>query len=792
MSELLQDVDNILDSLNGLAPNLQDPAPQDIYERDLSPSKGKPTRDIELAARMFPASSAPWLVYRIGNANWRRRRYLESLRGNNFKFPSRIHQRSKRYNASTTDVQPQRSLSMSPPPLSKPEHFELARDTSAVSLSHITVPSSAASKNGKSSAEQTIFSRSASTQGFTVSTRTEAMSEVDPESKIELFTTSLIVPPPPIPLQDGNRFPCPYCRLEITVGDAMRTDQDWRRHVFADLEPYLCTFKDCLRASKTFGMKYDWIRHELDSHRIQKFWRCPSCQHEFLDRADFQIHLTEKHEDIVSENQFEILSTLSERSSEQTSAIGDCLLCRVEFDDRKALEDHVATHLEQFALTSINFVNTADDFDDDSCSETFDDNASETRVKLETLNTFVEEQLKNLFPSLQNPPDDDMERSNLDFVEDSDNEKQHDEGDQSQDYKHENAWESKVASFLRKQPAAQIAQEGLGSITQSRPSSARVAVPKNSTVKSNVSVVRTNQPPRNDEFEGRVHVLNRIKNEFAAPGSICILSGAGGIGKTATAVEYTYQDEFPFIFWVQAETLFGCADSYCFIATQLRLGEGEMQDQDTLILITRRFLQSTKERWLLIFDNADNWSDIKPYIPTDLENTSGSVLLTTRRIDFGKEITGAYLQIELSVLTLEESKRLLLHSIQASQGNEDLTKHPEYELAGQISNLAERFPLAISHIAGYVKVSQCSLAEFLELWEERRSSAGGAINEETSQTEKTLETVWNIGLRELSSDGLSLLHILAFLDSDSIQQDLLIGKHRLSSLDFLNSAESVR
>lgn len=782
--ELLQDVQDILDILYALVPNLQDPAPQDIYERDISPSKAKRTRETELAARMFPLS-APWLICRLGNANWRRRRYLESLQEKNTTIPSRVHQRPRRDEASSVVVRPQQNIAMSPPSLPSPGQIP--------ALNPLTVPNSMSSETEKSSAGETIFSGPFSRRGYTVSTRrTEAQSEAELENRVEWTNTCFIIPPPPIPLKELNRFTCPYCGMEITVRDDLKTEEDWCRHVFADLEPYLCTFEDCVRANKTFGMKHDWIRHELDSHRIRQVWHCHSCQEDYTDKENFESHLAEQHKDLFGEMEGNLISTVSERSSEQTSTIENCVLCKVEIRDRRALEDHVANHLEQYALTSINFLNTADDFDADSSSEIFDDNASETRVRLENLNAFVEEQLEYMFPGLRKPPDDDIEGSNLDFVEDSDDDKPHRRGNNSLDSINKDAWRSKVANFLENQPTAQTPQRGFSSFNQSQPVTGNVTAPKDSTTRSTRSVVRTNPPPRNDEFEGRTSILKQIRTGLAKPGNICILSGAGGIGKTATAIEYTYRNEFPFIFWVQAETSFGCADSYTLIAKQLRLGEGEMQDQDTLILITRRFLETTQERWLLVFDNVDDWGNIKTYIPTDLENTQGSVLLTTRKIDFGRQIPTAYFQIELGVLTIEESKRLLLHSIQASQRNEDLTMHPEYELAGKISSLAEHFPLAISHIAGYVKVSHCTLADFLELWHERRQSSGGAMDKDKSQTEKTLETVWNIGLRELTVDGLSLLHILAFLDSDSIQQDLLIGKHQLPSLEFLNSAESVR
>ena len=52
--------------------------------------------------------------------------------------------------------------------------------------------------------------------------------------------------------------------------------------------------------------------------------------------------------------------------------------------------------------------------------------------------------------------------------------------------------------------------------------------------------------------------------------------------------------------------------------------------------------------------------------------------------------------------------------------------------------------------------------------------------------------MWNIGLREVTIDARELLNILAFLDSDTIQKDLLVGEHEEPSLDLLHSSEAFR
>ena len=46
----------------------------------------------------------------------------------------------------------------------------------------------------------------------------------------------------------------------------------------------------------------------------------------------------------------------------------------------------------------------------------------------------------------------------------------------------------------------------------------------------------------------------------------------------------------------------------------------------------------------------------------------------------------------------------------------DPKKDPERDLAQQISGLVGGLPVAISHVAGYVAYSECSLSELLEIF----------------------------------------------------------------------------
>ncbi|KAM6536466.1 hypothetical protein FALCPG4_002470 [Fusarium falciforme] len=64
---------------------------------------------------------------------------------------------------------------------------------------------------------------------------------------------------------------CPYCRTT----QALDTQPEWRqvKHVLADLQLYVCTFKDC--TSGLFTTQKEWLTHEMTAHLQQ--WICTHC-----------------------------------------------------------------------------------------------------------------------------------------------------------------------------------------------------------------------------------------------------------------------------------------------------------------------------------------------------------------------------------------------------------------------------------------------------------------------------------------------------------------------------------
>jgi tetratricopeptide (TPR) repeat protein len=454
------------------------------------------------------------------------------------------------------------------------------------------------------------------------------------------------------------------------------------------------------------------------------------------------------------------------------------------------LKDHVANHLEQLALTSVNGDESSEEDDQEILgSQRWDDTMSEGRTKLEILNDFVEEQLGYIIPEKRGPADKGLNEDNLDFLNDSDEEGSGDEGRPGL-----SSW--KLANYL-----------GSNAGLQSGSRNSRLRVPgassdlqephRSESNNGSLAVIRTGTHPRDDNFVGRDADLANLYKILSVPGRLCVLSGTGGIGKTSTALEYSFRHEqsYSFVFWVQAETQVGCADTFSLIATQLQLDEdGSVIDQKQLIEISRDFLEKTDKRWLLVFDNVDEWTDVEEYIPVNLAQSTGSVLITTRIRDLGPPlIPSNFFHIDMKEMTMDESRRLLIQRMQPNLKYEKMRLHPEWKLAGEIASLAG-LPLAMSQIAGYVNRSNISLAEFLELWNEWRGNnpVVALPTEPLAPSYTALETIWSIALSELSAEAHKLLRIMAFLDSDVIQRELLLNDHKSLSLSFLHSKSAMR
>jgi hypothetical protein len=499
---------------------------------------------------------------------------------------------------------------------------------------------------------------------------------------------------------------------------------------------------------------------------------------EFETKDLASTHL-DSHADEFDEGEIAMMrSMLRQTLSNQHLDTQVCPLCleKVKAGDCKG---HIAMHLEFFALLSVKDEDSSEeDESDEIFSQSNDDAMSERGRKETVLNTFVKEQFKLNLERGKQPPDRYMEGAGrLDLLDDM------------SDYGGSKDSESRIGGpreesrnlLMDKMFQAGHEKEDRGPTGQRRSQVPLNVAGPPSLASSNekLPLLRTWSFPKNDDFMGRDKELINLYKILSEPGRVCVVSAEGGMGKTALAVEYTwrYEHAYHYIFWIQAETPVGSSDTFCQIAVQLQLAP-EGTDQDTLIRLGREFLEQVKDRrWLMVFDNVDKWDDIDIYTPTKTSATNGSILMTTRYESLTAPSRPVnYFRITLKELDMDEGRRLLIHGLPSELKPEELSlRDPDYKIAGEIATLAG-LPLLIIYIAGYIKSSGCRLSEFWEYWNEWRPNAriagGSSGNSESDLGDR--DSVFLIALRDLGPDELKLLKIMAFLDSDGIQRDLLV------------------
>ncbi|KAH8721192.1 hypothetical protein HC256_001552 [Beauveria bassiana] len=160
-------------------------------------------------------------------------------------------------------------------------------------------------------------------------------------------TNRLRVPPVPVEHEEGP-IKCPYCHMFILV----RNRSDWKRHVFRDLQPYVCLQKDCSAPDHLYPRRAHWMAHMKTEH--WKICHCAfGCPGLFDSAKELQAHLQATHGQDMSDAYLASLESLSGRA-DAAKPRETCPLC-VSFwcGSAKKYEEHVGRHLEELALFAL-------------------------------------------------------------------------------------------------------------------------------------------------------------------------------------------------------------------------------------------------------------------------------------------------------------------------------------------------------------------------------------------------------------------------------------------------------
>ncbi|KAL2351517.1 hypothetical protein BJ546DRAFT_1029279 [Cryomyces antarcticus] len=291
----------------------------------------------------------------------------------------------------------------------------------------------------------------------------------------------------------------------------------------------------------------------------------------------------------------------------------------------------------------------------------------------------------------------------------------------------------------------------------------------------------------NRHFFGREALLKKIRESLRqAEGTglkSLVLHGLGGVGKTRLALQYANSSraQFDAIFWIAADTIIKLRQSFLEVSRRLCLTLDDRDSQDAVVAVSKvkAWLDETRYRWLLVFDNVDDPEILSGVWPGD---NSGSVLLTSRdsMVGFGSAASVCRVEPYDDDIGVSALLKLTGRDCEASSDQVSATK---------IVQALGGLPLAINQISGFIVQQKIALEDFLPFYE-RNAAKINARKLPSGDYEHTLSNVWEFAVARLSESSSTLQKILAFFDPDQIHESVLLEGAKESNsqeLDFLRA-----
>ncbi len=269
---------------------------------------------------------------------------------------------------------------------------------------------------------------------------------------------------------------------------------------------------------------------------------------------------------------------------------------------------------------------------------------------------------------------------------------------------------------------------------------------------------------RNLFFTGREEILGEIHGEFQKNGVVALL-GLGGIGKTQTAVEYSYiyRNDYQAIFWIRADTSLSLENDFMELSRYLQSPQKDAQDAiSTVKLRLEQF-----PGWLLILDGVDDPAQIKPYIPRKI---MGHILLTSRCQDF--QSLGISRSILMHELTHKEAINFLCKRIERAE-----LETSEYEAAEELIKNLGFLPLALEQAGAYISAKKTSIIDYLTSYKRRNLELLDQAKPAVGDYFESITSTWSLNFSEIerkSPLSADLMRFTAFLSAHSIPFFLIV------------------
>jgi tetratricopeptide (TPR) repeat protein len=290
-----------------------------------------------------------------------------------------------------------------------------------------------------------------------------------------------------------------------------------------------------------------------------------------------------------------------------------------------------------------------------------------------------------------------------------------------------------------------------------------------------------NVPQRNKNFTGREDLLEELRRragvaartgaagvtgqpEASATATAILpqaLYGLGGVGKTQLAIEYAYlyAGNYQLVWWIPAEQIALVRSALAALAPRLGITgipPGRVEDLVAAVIDALR-RGKPYDRWLLVFDNADQPELIREYMPPG----PGHVMVTSRNRGWSRHVHA----LQVDVFSRDESLAYLQGRV------EGITLADAERLAEELGDL----PLALEQAAALLAETVMTASVYLDLLAEESDRVLGE-NPPPADYPVPVAAAWSLSvtrLREQTPYAMQLLQLCAFFGPAPISLDLL-------------------
>ncbi|MCO1657132.1 FxSxx-COOH system tetratricopeptide repeat protein [Pseudonocardia humida] len=252
-----------------------------------------------------------------------------------------------------------------------------------------------------------------------------------------------------------------------------------------------------------------------------------------------------------------------------------------------------------------------------------------------------------------------------------------------------------------------------------------------------------NVPARNASFTGRVPLLTELRRSLCAGAPIAVqaVHGMGGIGKSTAVKEYAHRfsHEYDAAWWVNAEDPTLILEQLAELSRALGL---DYRTESITVTVSRLLGElRNRDRWLIVFDNADDPAALAAFLPT----AGGHTVITSRNPNWDDLAN----PLPIGVFGREESTVLLRSRVPSLQS----------DLAERIAEEVGDLPLAVGQAGAFLAETRMSASDYIQSIRTRvdQTLARGQVAEYPD----TLTASWSLAFERLATDAPAALALLS-------------------------------